>query len=127
MLGKTTRAGLESLDTMPAEARRRYQPLLEHFASLGASYADSPMFQTPEQVAARLLRVVEQKRPAFQQTLSADACFVNRYLSRFAPWGLKAAMNRRIFNLPAAAHARAGGPARPTAGAMERAAAGKRV
>lgn len=105
MLGKTTRAGLESLDTMPAEARRRYQPLLEHFASLGASYADSRMFQTPEQVAAKLLRVVEQKRPAYHQPLSTDACFVNRYLSRFAPWGLKTAMNRRIFNLPAAAHA----------------------
>lgn len=99
MLGKTMRAGTESLTAMTVEGRARYEPLLEHFATLGASYSGSGMFQTAEQVAAKLLRVVEKKRPAYQQDLSVDACFVNRFLGRFAPWWLKATMNRRTFRL----------------------------
>lgn len=104
LLDKTTRAGLESLDGMPAEARARYQPLLEHYATLGASYGGSPWFQTPERVAAKLLRIVEQRRPAYKQERAPDACFVDRIPSRFAPWSLKAAMNRQIFRLPAGAN-----------------------
>jgi NAD(P)-dependent dehydrogenase (short-subunit alcohol dehydrogenase family) len=99
LLGKTTRGGLESLDRMPAEGRERYRPLLEHFATLGESYASSPIFRTPEQVAARLAAIVGQRRPAYKQELSLDACFVDRFLSRFVPWGMKVAMNRRMFRL----------------------------
>lgn len=101
MLGKTTRAGTESLAHMPPEGRARYAPLLEHFAQLGASYGDSAMFPTPERVATKLVRVVLAKRPRYQQDLALDACFVNRFLTRFTPFCLKAAMNRRIFRLKA--------------------------
>lgn len=41
LLGKTTRGGMESLERMPAEARALYQPLLEHYATLSASYGGS--------------------------------------------------------------------------------------
>ncbi len=99
LLGKTTRGGMESLQIMSAEGRARYQPLLEHYATLSASYGDSVVFQTPEQVAARLVRVVGEKRPGFQQDLAPDACFVNRFIARFAPWRLKTAMNRQTFRL----------------------------
>ncbi len=107
MLGKTMRTGTESLAGMTTEGRARYEPLLSHFATLGASYSGSRMFQTPEQVAAKLLRVVEKARPAYQQDLSPDACFVNRFLGRFAPWWLKATMNRRTFRLTSVAAAAA--------------------
>lgn len=99
MLGKATRGSTESLERMPAEDRARYQPLLEHYATLSASYSGSPLFRSPAQVAAKLLQVIEKKRPAYAQDLAPDACFVNRFLTRFMPWGLKAAMNRRIFRL----------------------------
>lgn len=54
---------------------------------------------TKTPVAAKLLRVVEDERPSYHQDLVLDACFVNRFLGRFAPWRLKAAMNRRTFRL----------------------------
>lgn len=99
LLAKATRGGVESLEGMSPEARARYQPLLDHWATLGARYSTSRMFQSADQVAKKLVRVIEAKRPAFRQDLSLDACFVNRVLARFAPWGVKAAMNRRIFQL----------------------------
>jgi hypothetical protein len=61
------------------------------------------MFRTPEHVAARLLRVVEMKRHLYRQEWAPDACFVNRVLTRFAPWRLKVAMNRQTFRLTRAA------------------------
>lgn len=100
LLGKTTRTGTASLDSMTPEGRARYQPLLEHYATLGVEYGSSPMFQTPEQTAKKLLRIVDTKRPRFKYDLSADACIVNRYIARFLPWTLKVAMNRRVFRLP---------------------------
>jgi NAD(P)-dependent dehydrogenase (short-subunit alcohol dehydrogenase family) len=105
MLGKAMRTGTESLAGVAAEGRARYQPLLEHFATFGASYSGSAMFQTAEHVAAKFLRVVEKKRPAYQQDLSPDACFVNRFQSRFAPWRLKTTMNRLTFRLTSPASA----------------------
>ncbi len=35
----------------------------------------------------------------FAYNLASDACIVNRFVSRFLPWSIKAAMNRRIFRL----------------------------
>jgi NAD(P)-dependent dehydrogenase (short-subunit alcohol dehydrogenase family) len=99
LLGKTTRAATESLDRMPEEARARYQPLLDHYATLSVEYGSSPLFQTPEQAAKKLLRIVETKRPRFKYDLSIDACVVNRFIARFVPWTLKVAMNRSMFRL----------------------------
>ena len=57
------------------------------------------MFQTPEQVARKLLRIVEAKRPRFRYELSTDACIVDVFVARFVPWSLKVAMNRSMFRL----------------------------
>src|ERR1700677_4250899 len=99
LLGKTTRGGTESLEAMPREARSRYEPLLRHYATLSAEYGSSSLFQTPEQVARKLLRIVEAKRPKYAYDLAPDACLVNRFISRFLPWCLKVAMNRSTFHL----------------------------
>lgn len=99
MLEKTTRAGTESLERMTEEGRSRYRPLLEHYATLGARYGSSPMFQTPEQVARKLLPIVEAKRPRFRYELATDACIVDVFVARFVPWFLKVAMNRSTFRL----------------------------
>ena len=99
MLGKTTRTGTESLDHMTPEGRARYQPLLDHYATLSVEYGSSPLFQTPEQAAKKLLRIVDTKRPRFKYDLSTDACVVNRFIARFVPWTLKVAMNRSMFHL----------------------------
>lgn len=90
LLGKTTRAGIESLEHMPAEGRERYAPLLAHCATLSAEYGSSPWFQTPEQVAKKLLPIVEAKRPRFKYELATDACFVGedpRAVRPLAPEG----------------------------------------
>jgi NAD(P)-dependent dehydrogenase (short-subunit alcohol dehydrogenase family) len=99
LLGKTTRAGTESLDQMTPEGRARYQPLLDHYATLSVEYGSSPLFQTPEQAAKKLLRIVDTKRPRFRYDLSTDAWMVNRFIARFVPWTLKVAMNRSMFRL----------------------------
>jgi len=100
LLGKTTRTGTESLDRMTPEGRARYQPLLDHYATLSVEYGSSPFFQTPEQAAKKLLGIVDTKRPRFKYDLSTDACVVNRFIARFVPWTLKVAMNRSMFHLP---------------------------
>ncbi len=99
LLGKTTRGGLESLETMPPEGRVRYEALLTHYATLSTKYGSSPFFQKPEQVARKLLRILETKRPSYKYDLAADAWFVDRFISRFFPWSLKVAMNRNMFHL----------------------------
>jgi len=99
LLGKTTGGATEVLDSMPLEGRARYEPLLTHFASIGAQYSSSPLFQGPQQVARKLLRILEARKPRYAYDLSLDACVVNRFIARFAPWKMKVAMNRSIFQL----------------------------
>jgi NAD(P)-dependent dehydrogenase (short-subunit alcohol dehydrogenase family) len=102
LLGKTTRAGAESLERMTAEGRARYKPLLDHYSTLSAKYGSASWFQTPEQVAKKLLRIVETKRPRYKYELAPDACIVDRFIARFLPWTLKVAMNRSTFRLSSA-------------------------
>lgn len=102
LLGKTTRGGTDSLDEMSPEGAAFYRPVIEHFATMSAEYGSSPLFQTPEQVAVKLLRVVEAKRPSFKYELAVDACVVDGFLSRYVPWRLRSAMTRRMFRLGAA-------------------------
>ncbi len=99
MLSKTTGSATDSLNTMPPAAQAFYRPLLEHYATLSAEYGQSRLFGEPAQVAARLFTVVESTRPAFRQNLSPDACFVDRFLTRWVPWSVRVAINRRMFHL----------------------------
>ena len=99
LLGKTIGSSSESLASMNAEGRARYQPLLEHYHALGIEYGSASFVRTPEQVAQKLLRTIEAKRPRFKYDLSTDACLVNRFIAPFFPWKAKVAMNRRTFRL----------------------------
>ncbi len=101
-LGKTTATGLANLDSMPAEDRARYAPLMKHYAAIGEKYGNSTFFLTADKVAERLVRIVDRSRPAFRYTLAPDACLIDRFLSRFLPWSLQARMNRQMFRLSAA-------------------------
>lgn len=98
MLGKTTAEGAASLEAMPAGGRARYQQLFDHYAALGASFADSPMLATPEKVAHKLYRIVERPKPRFKNHLTIDASLVDTVLSRL-PWRAKVAMNTRMYRL----------------------------
>jgi NAD(P)-dependent dehydrogenase (short-subunit alcohol dehydrogenase family) len=100
MLGRTARSGLESLEDMSPEGRARYETLMKHYVTLGTDFGNSSLFPTPEQVARKLLRILETKRPDFKYELSVDACIMNKFIARFLPWRLKVAMNRSIFRLP---------------------------
>jgi NAD(P)-dependent dehydrogenase (short-subunit alcohol dehydrogenase family) len=99
LLKKTTSAATSSMESMPAEGRAFYRPLLEHYATLSADYGNSSFFLEPAQVAAKLLRIVDSARPSFRQNLAADACVVDRFLTRWVPWSLRVSMNRRMFRL----------------------------
>ena len=99
LLGKFTRAGTDSLERMSEADRSFYGPLLEHYATISADYGKSSIFPEASQVAQKLLRIVEKRRPAFRQNLSLDACFVDRILTRFVPWTIRVLMNRRLFRL----------------------------
>ncbi len=99
MLQKTTGAGTQSLDTMSAEGKERYRPMLEHFASLGADNGSSPILQEAQQLAEKLVRVVEEKRPRYKYNLSFDACLMDVFVARYFPWFFKVLLNRRMFRL----------------------------
>ncbi len=53
---------------------------------MSADYGSSSFFPEPAQVAAKLVGIVESARPSFRQNLALDACFVDRFLTRWVPW-----------------------------------------
>jgi NAD(P)-dependent dehydrogenase (short-subunit alcohol dehydrogenase family) len=99
LLGKTTDAALASLDAMPAEGRDRYLPYLEHFATMSKSSDDMRMLLTPDQVAEKIARIVETRKPRFQYNLSTDAKLISAVVTRLLPFKARSAMNRRMYRL----------------------------
>jgi short-subunit dehydrogenase len=98
LLAKTTGDGTATLDAMPAEGRVRYQTLFDHYANMSASSQASSVLATPEQVARKLLRIVEKPRPRFRNHLGIDASIVDRVMTRL-PWAARVAMNTRMYRL----------------------------
>jgi NAD(P)-dependent dehydrogenase (short-subunit alcohol dehydrogenase family) len=98
LLTKTTDAALASLDVMPSEGQDRYRPYLEHFATMGNT-SDTRMLLTPAQAADKIAAVVDTRKPHFQYNLSIDAKLVNSFVTRWLPFRVTAAVNRRMYRL----------------------------
>ena len=101
LLGKTTDCALASLEGMSNEDRNRYLPYLEHFATMGESSDNMKMLLTPEQVARKIAKIVDARKPRFQYNLALDAKVVDGIVTRFVPFRMRAALNRRMYRLEA--------------------------
>jgi NAD(P)-dependent dehydrogenase (short-subunit alcohol dehydrogenase family) len=98
LLSKTTDSALASLDVMPDEGQDRYRPYLEHFATMGDS-ANTRMLLTPEQAATKIAAIVDARKPRFQFNLAIDAKLVDKIITRWLPFRIRAAINRRMYRL----------------------------
>jgi NAD(P)-dependent dehydrogenase (short-subunit alcohol dehydrogenase family) len=99
LLNKTTGAALESLDAMPAEDQGRYRPYLEHFSALSQNSDSMSMLQTPTRAAAKIASIVDARKPRFRYNLAADAKLVDGIITRLLPFRVRAAINRRVYQL----------------------------
>ena len=101
LLTKTTDGATASLDAMSAEERDRYLPYLEHFATMSESSDNMRMLLTPEQASRKIARIVDARKPRFKYNLAIDAKIVDGIVSRFVPFRIRAALNRRMYHLGA--------------------------
>lgn len=96
---KTTGAALESLASMPAGDRERYRPYLEHFATMGDRSDGVKMLLSPEQAAAKLAAIVDARKPRYKYNLAVDAKLIDSVVTRWLPFTVRAAINRRMYRL----------------------------
>jgi NAD(P)-dependent dehydrogenase (short-subunit alcohol dehydrogenase family) len=96
---KTTGAALESLASMPAGDRERYRPYLEHFATMGDRSDGVKLLLSPEQAATKIAAIVEARKPRYKYNLAIDAKLVDSVVTRWLPFSIRAAINRRMYRL----------------------------
>ena len=108
LLTKTTDGASVSLDAMSTVDQDRYRPYLEHFATMSESSDNMRMLLTPEQAARRIAKIVDAPKPRFQYNLALDAKVVDGIVTRFVPFRIRAALNRRMYHLDSAEQVRPG-------------------
>ncbi|MGC1238334.1 MAG: SDR family NAD(P)-dependent oxidoreductase [Acidimicrobiales bacterium] len=99
LLGKTTDGALASLDFAPVGDQEIFRPYLEHFTSMSESSDNMRMLRTPDQVAGKIVAIIEARKPRFRYNLSPDAKVVDWIVARLFPFRAKAAMNKRMYRL----------------------------
>lgn len=99
LLAKTTGAASASFQQLPPDAQAFYKPYFDHYATMSESSNNSRFFPTPAEIAAKLLNIVETKKPNFAYNLAPDAAFIDTILTRFVPFAWRAALNKRMFRL----------------------------
>jgi NAD(P)-dependent dehydrogenase (short-subunit alcohol dehydrogenase family) len=101
LLTKTTDGASASLDAMSTVDQERYRPYLDHFATMSESSDKMRMLLTPEQAARKIATIVDARKPRFQYNLAIDAKIVDGIVTRFLPFRIRAALNRRMYRLDA--------------------------
>jgi NAD(P)-dependent dehydrogenase (short-subunit alcohol dehydrogenase family) len=99
LLEKTTNDGVNSLKGFPEEGQRFYKPYFDHYKTLSESSRNSKFFPTSEEIAKKILKIVERKEPKFKYNLAIDAIIVDKIMTKFIPFSWRIAMNKKMFKL----------------------------
>lgn len=99
LLEKTTNDGVSSLKGFPEEGQKFYKPYFDHYKTLSESSRNSKFFPTPEEIAKKVLKIIEVKEPKFKYNLAIDAIIVDKIMTKFIPFRWRVAMNKRMFKL----------------------------
>ena len=99
LLEKTTNDGVDNLKGFPEEGQKFYKPYFDHYKTLSESSRNSKFFPTAEEVAMKVLKVIETKEPKFKYNLAMDAKIVDKFLTKFIPFRWRVAMNKNMFKL----------------------------
>lgn len=99
LLEKTTQDGVDNLQGFPEEGRLFYKPYFDHYRNMSTRSRNSKFIPTPEEIAVKLLKIGEAKKPKFKYNLAMDALLVDKILTRFIPFSWRAAMNKKMFKL----------------------------
>lgn len=98
-LEKATQDGVDNLQGFSEEGLRFYKPYFDHYRSMSTRSRDSKFFPTPEDIAAKLFKIGETKKPKFKYNLAMDALLIDKILTKFIPFSWRAVMNKRMFKL----------------------------
>lgn len=98
-LEKTTEDGMVNWGLFPSEGQKFYKPYFDHYKTMSESSKNSKFFPTADEIAAKLLKIVDSRKPGFKYNLAMDAMIVDKILTRIIPFSWRVAMNKRIFKL----------------------------
>ena len=99
LLEKTTEDGMQNLQEFTKEGQEFYKPYFDHYKTLSETYGNSKFFPTPEDLAVKLLKIAETKKPKFKYNLAMDAIIVDKFLTKFIPFSWRVAMNKNMYKL----------------------------
>lgn len=99
LLEKTTGDGIANLQGFTEEGQAFYKPYFDHYKTLSESSRNSKFFPTSEDIAAKILKIAEVKKPKFKYNLAMDAIIVDKFLTKFIPFSWRVAMNKNMFKL----------------------------
>lgn len=98
-LEKATQDGVQNLQGFPEQGQKFYKPYFDHYKTMSESSGNSKFFPMPEVIAEKLYKIIETKNPRFKYNLAMDAKIVDNFLTKFTPFSLRAAMNKKMFKL----------------------------
>jgi NAD(P)-dependent dehydrogenase (short-subunit alcohol dehydrogenase family) len=99
LLEKTTDDGVANLQGFTKEGQEFYKPYFDHYKTLSESSRNSKFFPTSEEVAAKLFKIIEMRKPKFKYNLAMDAVIVDKFLTKFIPFSWRVAINKNMFKL----------------------------
>jgi len=99
MLGKATDDGTSNLLALPKAAHDFYKPYLDHIKQMGESSGNSKFLPTADDLAKKLFKIVESKKPKHKYNLGMDAAFMDNIMTKFIPLSWRFALNKRMYKL----------------------------
>jgi NAD(P)-dependent dehydrogenase (short-subunit alcohol dehydrogenase family) len=99
MLGKATDDGTSNLLALPKAAHDFYKPYLDHIKQMGESSGNSKFLPTADDLAKKLFKIVESKKPKHKYNLGIDAAFMDNIMTKFVPLSWRFALNKRMYKL----------------------------
>ncbi|HSZ32564.1 MAG TPA: SDR family NAD(P)-dependent oxidoreductase [Puia sp.] len=99
MLNKATEDGDDNLQSLPKEGQVFYKPYLDHRKSMGESSGNSKFLPTADDIAKKLYKIVESKKPKHKYNLAMDAAFMDKIMTKFIPLSWRFALNKTVYKL----------------------------
>jgi NAD(P)-dependent dehydrogenase (short-subunit alcohol dehydrogenase family) len=99
MLNKATEDGDDNLQSLPKEGQVFYKPYLDHRKSMGESSGNSKFLPTADDIAKKLYKIVESRKPKHKYNLAMDAAFMDKIMTKFIPLSWRFALNKTVYKL----------------------------
>lgn len=99
MLGKATEDSTRNLQVLPKAGHDFYKPYLDHIKTMGERSGNSTFLPTADNLAKKILKIVESERPKHKYNLAFDAAFMDKVMAKFIPLSWRFVLNKRMYKL----------------------------